>query len=591
MKNKKQITKNNKQKGATMKTTFGLLLVVVGLLIVLVPLSAFAGGTPAGTTITNQATVKYKNAGGVDMDSVTSNITSVLVDKKSGITITPTTRSVVVGDSVYVTYAATITNTGNYKDLINLSAASQLFQSNGVEIYKDTDQDGVLDAGEITSTIAVTDSVAADASFYIVTRIFTTYGTSSGVKDTTTVTATLQYTGDGTKSAIQKDEAIISRVTFGTTSKTVSNSSPQPGANVVYTVRYLNTGTSNAQNVTLFDVLPSDVTYFGSLVADSGGTVYRSNTSPDSIVFSTASIPAGRGVGFHFTVTVNNGTVSGTTINNSATLVYTDSINGRRRTSTAGPTPMTVSDKLGWTLVIDTIGGTFSTNNATDSTQSGVEQEFMLKITNNGNRSDTAAVLQFLNSNPLTWSVFKDTDKNGTGDSALTSFTSTGNVAPNGGSNWYVVKVTPATNVADRTLDSAFYKLTSLTSVINDTVTGYHKTRILAPIMQLTKNVTKVNTTARPGDTLQYVINYQNVGSGYASAVVVTDLVPTNTTYVPSTVATSPDGTTYTPLADGSAGNPQSSGVVSVNLGTLTQGKWGAPASSKGYIKFRVVIN
>ncbi len=585
--------KNNYLKGTTMKTSFALLFGVVCLLILLIPLSAYAAGTPYGTVITNQAKAAYKNAGGTQMDTVLSNITSTTVDKKPGITITPTTRSVVAADSSYVTYAAQITNNGNYTDAFNVGAVSQLFNGS-VQIYKDVNRDGILQPGEITSTIALTDSALADSSVWVIIRIFTTNGTVSGTKDTTTLTADpSQFTST---TATQKNALLISRTTFGTATKTATPNNAQPGVgnNFTYSIKFLNTGTSNADTVKIVDVLPSNITWVASS-ADSGGTVTHTATSPDSVYFKTLAIPAGRGAGFQITAYIVAGTVAGTIINNSVLMTYTDSVGGFHRTAGAGPTPVTVNEKLGWTLNIDTVSGGLTNHNVTDSTQSGVQMEYVLRLTNNANRTDTAVVTWFDTTvtNWTTKAVYWDKDANGTYSSSLDSIVTSGYttkpVAQNGTVYFFAI-ATPGTHVADRTLDSAFYKAKSIAHTFADSV--WSKLTVLAPIMNVSKTVNKVHGTARPGDTLEYVVNYYNTGSGSAQSIFITDLVPTHTSFVSGSGYYSNDGVTYsTQVSDASLGNPQNTPyMVTYNAGALTQGKWGAPLASKGYLKFRVVI-
>src|SRR5207249_3241602 len=57
------------------------------------------------------------------------------------------------------------------------------------------------------------------------------------------------------------------------------------------------------------------------------------------------------------------------------------------------------------------------------------------------------------------------------------------------------------------------------------------------------------------GDTLMYSIDYSNTGNADASAVVITDKIPTNTTFVSAT-----------------AGGTLSGGVVTWNIGALPAG-------------------
>ncbi len=195
--------------------------------------------------------------------------------------------------------------------------------------------------------------------------------------------------------------------------KTVNINNPQPGTQVTYQVNYLNSGTAHVQNLVITDSLPSTVTY-NSAVADSGGGTVTF-TGAHTVKYTLSSLLGGKGVGFHILATVNAGVVSGTLITNSASIAYVDSINGYPLTGpTVGPANATVIDKLAWSLVVDTVSGAFSANHQADSIQSGNVNTFVLKLTNNGNRTDTANVSYFITSlaaNSLGWTFYFD--KNG----------------------------------------------------------------------------------------------------------------------------------------------------------------------------------
>jgi uncharacterized repeat protein (TIGR01451 family) len=584
MKTKLKI-QNQITKGQTMKASYAVFLGLTCLFILLLPVMVFAGGTPAGTVISNQAKVKYQNAGGAQMDSVLSNLVTTTVDKKAGLTLTLPNYNRIVGDSVYVVFAATLKNTGNFTDKFNLTYATQHGWT--PKVYKDINRNGVLNAADtLNGVIAVSDTVQEDSSFYILVREFIPPTAVSGNVDTSLVTGQSQY--DGTQYAYQHDTVTVSRVTIAG-NKTVNINNPQPGTQVTYQVNYLNSGSAHVQSIVIVDSLPSTVTYNSAAADSGGGTVTFSGAH--TVKYTLASLNGGHGVGFHILATVNAGVLSGTLITNSASITYVDSINGYPLTGpNAGPANSTVIDKLGWTVVVDTVGG--ASNHQADSVQSGMVNTFVLKLTNNGNRTDTANVLPFT-SLPLTWSIYYD--KNGDAqyegtDSLISSWTSTGGVAQNATVN-YIFRATPSTHTTDRSRDSANYRFVSVTAA--DTAKGYTITYVKTPALNLIKNVIKVHGTAKPGDTLEYSVQYQNLGSGYANSVIITDLVPTNTTYVPGSMYYSPDNATWTQQTDASDADKGSygSGMVTFNFGVISGGYWGQNSSTQGWVKFRVIIN
>ncbi|MCX6808946.1 MAG: DUF11 domain-containing protein [Candidatus Berkelbacteria bacterium] len=82
---------------------------------------------------------------------------------------------------------------------------------------------------------------------------------------------------------------------------------------------------------------------------------------------------------------------------------------------------------------------------------------------------------------------------------------------------------------------------------------------------------------ARPGDTLEYRLNFSNTGTVNADSVVLLDVLPLNTQYLAgSTVISSSGGSEHT-IVDGIS-------AAGINIGTIAAG-------DSGYVKFRVSTN
>src|SRR5262245_46441248 len=82
-----------------------------------------AAQTPAGTTISNQASATYSD--GTNSYSTVSNTVTVTVSNVSGLTITPDAGSIstVVAGQTGVLYNFTLTNTGNFTDQVRFLAS------------------------------------------------------------------------------------------------------------------------------------------------------------------------------------------------------------------------------------------------------------------------------------------------------------------------------------------------------------------------------------------------------------------------------------------------------------------------------------
>lgn len=123
---------------------------------------AFAAGTAANTSITNTATVSF-NVGGVAQTAVSDSDTFV-VDRKINVTVTATgTSPTVSANTQNVVRQFTVTNTSNaaagFALTTNQATTHGLTLSN-VRIYVDANNDGIAQAGELTSSLL---SLAPDA--------------------------------------------------------------------------------------------------------------------------------------------------------------------------------------------------------------------------------------------------------------------------------------------------------------------------------------------------------------------------------------------------------------------------------------------
>ncbi|MFN4150325.1 MAG: hypothetical protein ACK4IX_05235, partial [Candidatus Sericytochromatia bacterium] len=119
----------------------------------------------------------------------------------------------------------------------------------------------------------------------------------------------------------------------------------------------------------------------------------------------------------------------------------------------------------------------------------------------------------------------------------------------------FKVKVTIPAGTAPSTVDTITVKADQIGGT---TKTNTDITTVVAGFIQLSKTVKNITTggaanttnTAIPGDILEYVIDYENVGSDTAYNVKLTDLIPANTTYVDNTMRFDPTGSTTSGLTD-----------------------------------------
>lgn len=607
MKHEETTTNNNhtKQKGTTMKTRISVFAAVVCAFVLLGTTSAFAAGTPAGTEIKNVAKMTYKDLSGASFDTLYSDTAKTTVQQIAGVTLTPTGSLQYSSDSMWVYFPHTVTNTGNGTDSYNLTSADSASWVNNVVF--DADGDGVWDTGETTPVTSIS-NLMADSTYKIIVRLFVPNGTVSSLLDTIRTTVTSTYVDPGpnaypTQSAWVRD-SIRTRVTEISLSKTNDNGNPVPGDTIEYTIDYTNNGTGTGEGATLYDTLDANVTYLpGSINVVSGGGTAAFSSSPNRIVWSNignaGDIYGGMTGQLKFKVTVNANVPAGTTLSNTAYLVYTDSISGRTKRPPGGPSTSTVESDGGWDLDIAAISNSFVTNNDDDSVNVSQVIEFKIKLTNTGNRQDTATWAR-TSSLPLTWELFRDTDEDGVYDLGTDTPFIVGTdsvIVAQGDSIFLIARDSIAQNQTDRARDSANYVVTSV--FLPESATGYHITRVKAPVMTLTKSVTAQNGRSRPGDTLIYTITYTNTGSGSANQIVISDVSPNNTTYIEESVRIdnsanggTGNGSTYVSKTDtGDADEvTESSGTITVSLGSVGPRLLG-DATHTGKIQFKVKID
>lgn len=593
MKTQKHINKNNKKKGLAMKRKIALVLIAAAAFVFLNTQSAFATGTPAGTVITNTAKMVWKDISGNLLDSTTATATTT-VEKLAGLSLNPTGTFQYASDSMYVYLPMTVHNTGNASDSLTFTSTDD--KSFTPTVYLDADGDGVLDPGE-TTVLSTHKVVGMDDSLKFIVRLYVPPGTASNTLDTIRTVVTSEYDNgtDPIVSVHSRDSVKIKALDIDLT-KSDGGASPEPGDTITYTVSFTNNGTGTGTNPSLYDTLSNHVTYLaGSAAINSGGGSITYNSGSKAIEWTSINkISAGGTGSITFKVTVNSGVPAGTTISNTAYLNVTDSIRGTPDGPIpGGPEETVVSEQGNWELKVEVAGGSaFTTNNKLDSVNVSEPIHYRLKLTNTGNRTDTAS-FDRTSTRSLSWVLFVDFNGNGSidgSDSTVNlSYYTTGGIAQNA-SMYFIAYDTIPQSKADRGLDTAKYTVASITLSAEDS--GFTYTRIKAPVMNLSKSVSSTNNRTRPGDTLTYVISYTNNGSGQANQIVITDVSPSNTSYVPNSVSMSTDNVTYTAKTDASDADAVtvSSGTVTVSVGNVGPGYLG-DSTYRGYIKFKVVID
>ncbi|WP_154223712.1 isopeptide-forming domain-containing fimbrial protein [Marinicella rhabdoformis] len=304
-----------------------------------------------------------------------------------------------------------------------------------------------------------------------------------------------------------------------------------PGNDVTYTVNYDNVGNQDATGVVITETVPLYTTYNPGANTDAW-VCLPDNSSGSTCTLAIGDIDVGDNGSVGFTVTVDDALPDGVDTLNNSVSIADDGTNGPdpdlNNNQDNDNTPVNAAPDL--TLTKDDGGATvvpggivvftLSYENVGNQTATGVEitETVPLSTTFESGSSSVGwlCVPDGSAGNTCTLAI-ADLDPNDTGSvnfavqidnpipSGLTQIVNTGSIADDG------------TNGPDPTPGD---------NSDNDTtpVGG-------APDMAISKS--DGVSIVSPGDTLTYVLNYQNIGNQDATGVVITETVPLQSTFLP----------------------------------------------------------
>lgn len=258
------------------------------------------------------------------------------------------------------------------------------------------------------------------------------------------------------------------------------------------------------------------------------------------------------------------GTPSGTTITNKASATFTDDNNNTYSPIESNVVSTTVSQVAGVSITPAAI-----TQNAA---QNGTVN-YALALTNTGNGSDTFNVTGVITGG-FTYTLYKDTNGdgilNGSEQDPLNVLAASVTLAAD--AVQYIIAVVQAPNVATGSGTLSLTTTSVLTPSVTQTATA--TTTIQAAVVTFTKTAAPVNP--KPGDTVTYTISWINSGSADGYLIVLTDQIPTNTTFKTGDLMTY-NGSSRTDASDGDNAdyNITNAGKATVNIGTVVSGGTG----------------
>lgn len=505
-------------------------------------------GTPA-KIITDDAFIRFNdgsantqtNTNKVDVEVLPTITSNIALGPKSD----PTSTEFILGENLVatapaggtVTFYNAVRNTGTTADIFDLTfdktdfpvgSIVQFYDVDGITPLSDSDNDGVPDTGIVAP--------GADRVF-IVKVLLPGTATNNNAPHNLIVTATssndilksdpvTNQLSEITRPALDigndNDDNDPGTPLNGTVDNNPKNITINPGASyelpldVVNSGRYPDTFNLSVEN------LPAGYTVTYYLDKDKDGKLDADELIPTSSV----SLPAWDGVGTKPEASVI------AVISVPANTAPASSPVDFKIASSIDPT---VTDKITDTIIVPRIAGVIFEPDRNGTGIPGGTVTYAHIITNTGNQADT---FNFTFTSPNNWN-YVCYDQNGNIINSITLGA--------GASQTVTIKGFVPTNAAVNTVDSMVATATSAyDNTKKDTVTD--NTVVIAGVLQMNKTVTNITTPAstpngKPGETLEYGIDYRNIATVNVKELKIVDSVPQYTTFVSmDTTMTGPDG-------------------------------------------------
>jgi hypothetical protein len=439
-------------------------LSVLAIATIVLSLSSVCGATPAGTILSNQATLQSSTG------SITSNIIRLTVAQIGGGTLSPVSASLFGAPGSLVSFPVILSNTGNGSDSFTISASSNAGWV--VSLYRDTNNDGIRQSTE-TTTVNSSGNLAAGATFKFFATATVPSSTTQGAQSSIAVVARSAFNSAVAPSVTYTASAQTLQTTQGfSLSPEASTKNSNPDTTVFFPVTLTNTGSTSASfslsvrsgqgwSVALYkDTNGDGIRQSGesTLVSDTGVVT----SSGQFKFFAATAIPRTTSLGSQGTMTVTAQSVTNTTSTKSITYI---AIAGQIVGSSISPTSALVNAPSGQKVYIP-----FTLTNI-----GGSQDSFALAVTSN-----------------LAWvcRVIADSNQDGIHQSTeITSISSIGSLATSTGKKAFV-EVSIPSGLTTQIQSTITVKATSSLNTTKVTQVAY---TVAASLLQMAGDINSDN--------------------------------------------------------------------------------------------------
>ncbi len=521
-------------------------------------------GTVAGTAIPNSASVSFFD--GTNSKNKTSNTVTMYVGHKVGGSFSSPTGSITTYDNLTYYYPVSFTNTSNRATPYTVSFNAPTNYT--LSLVGDANGNGIFDGGDTTFTQSI-DSLAIGATHNLLIKAEITT-----LADLNSQNIVMTFTNAGVNHAA--NNIVVANPAFATTftltslinkaelTFAVGGVAPSPlipGALFNFGITIGNTGSvkpygintannnSTGDSVQLTYTVPTNFTFNGARVGSfaispSGTAKYLYEAPLMTITIDTALLVNGASLVFTLPVTIDQtqntgtgpapGATAATIPANFGTLLNNNPQNSVPVTATTGGTVFAVG-----AVVATSNGGKFTLTPANANASSSETIEYIYTLKNMGNVASTYTLADAQNGGTFNTNHLIALTTNGTD---LTT-NPTGSVAPGSTIQIYVRVTVPGGAVPTNTIirDITITPVASGT-LYTGNISGDYIHTVTTTVIAATFNITLAaesivglgtTTNPAPGDVITFALTIANTSNTINStSVVISNLIPTNMTFV-----------------------------------------------------------